>query len=252
MVDPGPATRGTCAGSPRLAEAAGGGSADPAHPWPPGSRRRGGPARRADRGAGAGRRPGAPAGRRQRPGPGRRAHRGGGCEIRVVATPGHTADSVCLLLRRRRRAAHRGHRAGPRHHGDRPATGTWADYLASLDRLRALADAEQLQHAAARARPAAGRPGGGARLLHRAPAGAAGRGRAALAPGTGRRSRSSERVYADVDRALWPFARVVGPGAARPTWQRARERCRPARLQLCPALSSPAPALARLPAARRR
>ncbi len=66
-----------------------------------------------------------------------------GCEVRVVATPGHSADSVCLHI--------------PADHalltGDtvlgRGTTviarnGNLADYLASLDRLRSLADETQL------------------------------------------------------------------------------------------------------------
>jgi glyoxylase-like metal-dependent hydrolase (beta-lactamase superfamily II) len=66
-----------------------------------------------------------------------------GCDIAVVATPGHSADSVCLHL--------------PADHalltGDTvlgrgttviAAGGSLADYLASLNRLRALTDAGQL------------------------------------------------------------------------------------------------------------
>ena len=68
--------------------------ADPRAPRPLGGR---GPVRRADRRAGRRARPGAPAGQRGiRP----RATvlDAGGCELRVVATPGHTADSLSLLL----------------------------------------------------------------------------------------------------------------------------------------------------------
>ena len=44
---------------------------------------------------------------------------GAGCEIRVVVTPGHSADSVCFLLPADDVAADRGYRAGPGYHGDR-------------------------------------------------------------------------------------------------------------------------------------
>ena len=128
-----------------------------------------------------------------------------GCEIRVVDTPGHTTDSVCLHL--------------PADHalltGDtilgRGTTviahdGNLADYLASLDRLRALADQAELTmllpgHGPVLASPAATLD---YYIAHR-------RERlaeitAALDAGDRTTAQIVARVYADVDRSLWPFA----------------------------------------------
>jgi len=128
-----------------------------------------------------------------------------GCEVRVVATPGHTADSVCLLLTA----------DGALLTGDtvlgRGTTviaqdGSLADYLGSLDRLRALADEARLQvllpgHGPLLADPAAALD---FYIAHR-------RERlaevtAALEAGDRTVGEIVARVYADVDRGLWPFA----------------------------------------------
>jgi glyoxylase-like metal-dependent hydrolase (beta-lactamase superfamily II) len=128
-----------------------------------------------------------------------------GCEIRVVATPGHTTDSVCLHL--------------PADHalltGDTvlgrgttviASDGNLADYLASLDRLRALTDQAELTallpgHGPVLADPAATLD---YYISHR-------RERlaeitAALDAGDRTTAQIVARVYADVDRSLWPFA----------------------------------------------
>ena len=128
-----------------------------------------------------------------------------GCEIRVVATPGHTTDSVCLHL--------------PADHalltGDtvlgRGTTviandGNLADYLGSLDRLRALTDQAELTallpgHGPVLTRPAATLD---YYISHR-------RERlaeitAALEAGDRTTQEIVARVYRDVDRSLWPFA----------------------------------------------
>lgn len=62
-----------------------------------------------------------------------------GCEIRVVATPGHSSDSVCLHLPADR-ALFTGDTVLGRGTTVIARDGNLADYLGSLDRLRALAD----------------------------------------------------------------------------------------------------------------
>jgi glyoxylase-like metal-dependent hydrolase (beta-lactamase superfamily II) len=62
-----------------------------------------------------------------------------GTEIRVVATPGHSSDSVCLLLPADR-ALFTGDTVLGRGTTVIAGDGNLADYLGSLDRLRALAD----------------------------------------------------------------------------------------------------------------
>ena len=130
---------------------------------------------------------------------------GAGCEIRVVATPGHSADSVCFLfpaddvLLTGDTVLGRGTTVIA---GD----GNLGDYLGSLDRLRALADSAGL---------AALLPGHGPVL--RDPAGTLdyyiGHRRdrlaevsEALAAGDRTPAEIVARVYRDVDRGLWEFA----------------------------------------------
>jgi glyoxylase-like metal-dependent hydrolase (beta-lactamase superfamily II) len=130
-----------------------------------------------------------------------------GCEIRVVATPGHTTDSVCLLL-----PADRALLTGDTVLGRGTTViahdGNLGDYLASLDRLRALADAEQLRmllpgHGPLLADPPAVLD---FYIAHRQERLA--EIRAALAAGDRTTDQVVERVYADVDRSLWPAAQL--------------------------------------------
>jgi len=131
----------------------------------------------------------------------------GGCEIEVIATPGHTADSVSLLLRADG-AVLTGDTVLGRGTTVIADDGSLRDYLASLGRLRALAEAADLRallpgHGPLLADPAAVID---FYLTHRAERLA--EIRAALAAGDRTRSAIVARVYADVDRALWPFAGV--------------------------------------------
>ncbi|HEX6930532.1 MAG TPA: MBL fold metallo-hydrolase [Streptosporangiaceae bacterium] len=131
----------------------------------------------------------------------------GGCEIEVVATPGHTADSVCLHLRADG-AALTGDTVLGRGTTVIADDGNLADYLGSLSRLRALADAGPLRtllpgHGPLLADPAAVLD---FYITHRAERLA--EIRAALAAGDRSRAQIVARVYADVDRALWPFAEI--------------------------------------------
>jgi glyoxylase-like metal-dependent hydrolase (beta-lactamase superfamily II) len=128
-----------------------------------------------------------------------------GCEVRVVATPGHTTDSVCLLLPA----------DGALLTGDtvlgRGTTviaedGSLADYLDSLDRLRALADEARLGALLPGHGPLLADPAGALDfyIAHR-------RERlaevaAALAAGDRTPAEIVARVYVDVDRGLWMFA----------------------------------------------
>src|SRR5215467_14322518 len=112
-----------------------------------------------------------------------------GCEIHVVATPGHTSDTV--LGRGTTVIA---------------SDGNLADYLSSLDRLRALTDQAELTtllpgHGPVLADPAATLD---YYISHR-------RERlaeitASLDAGDRTTAEIVARAYADVDRSLWPFA----------------------------------------------
>jgi glyoxylase-like metal-dependent hydrolase (beta-lactamase superfamily II) len=128
-----------------------------------------------------------------------------GCEIRVIPSPGHTTDSVCLHL--------------PADHalltGDtvlgRGTTviaddGNLADYLATLDRLRALTDQAELAtllpgHGPLLTNPAATLD---YYISHRHERLA--EVTAALNAGDRTTQEIVARVYSDVDRNLWPFA----------------------------------------------
>ena len=128
-----------------------------------------------------------------------------GCEIHVVPTPGHTTDSVCLHL--------------PADHalltGDtvlgRGTTviandGNLADYLSSLDRLRALTDQAELTtllpgHGPLLTSPAATLDYYIAHRQERLT-----EIKAALDAGDRTTQEILARVYHDVDRSLWPFA----------------------------------------------
>ena len=131
----------------------------------------------------------------------------GGCEIEVIATPGHTADSVSLFLRADR-AVMTGDTVLGRGTAVIADDGSLADYLVTLDRLRVLADTADLAallpgHGPLLARPLAVLD---YYLTHRAERLA--EIRAALAAGDRTRAQIVARVYADVDRALWPFAAI--------------------------------------------
>jgi len=131
----------------------------------------------------------------------------GGVELRVLATPGHTADSLSFVL------------TGPE--GDaavltgdtilgRGTTvvahpdGVLADYLDSLRRLRELGDLTVLPGHGPELRSA----GRAAEQYLRHRLDRLEQVRAALAEGTVTPEQVVARVYADVDPALWPAARL--------------------------------------------
>jgi glyoxylase-like metal-dependent hydrolase (beta-lactamase superfamily II) len=128
-----------------------------------------------------------------------------GCEIHVVATPGHSADSVCLHL--------------PADHalltGDTvlgrgttviAADDNLTDYLASLDRLRQLTDQAELATLLPGHGPMLTNPGATLDyyISHRHERLA--EVTAALEAGDRTTDQIVARIYHDVDRALWPFA----------------------------------------------
>ncbi len=129
----------------------------------------------------------------------------GGCELRVIATPGHSPDSVCLELPADG-AVLTGDTVLGRGTTVIAGDGSLGDYLASLDRLRALADERDLTallpgHGPLLASPAETLD---FYITHRAERLA--EIQAALAAGDSTPAQIVARVYADVDRALWPFA----------------------------------------------
>jgi glyoxylase-like metal-dependent hydrolase (beta-lactamase superfamily II) len=128
-----------------------------------------------------------------------------GCEIRVIATPGHTADSVSLLLPADR-AVLTGDTVLGRGTTMISRDGNLGDYLGSLDRLRALADSAALTallpgHGPLLADPTAALD---FYIAHRAERLA--EVEAAIAAGDRTAADIVKRVYASVDRGLWPFA----------------------------------------------
>jgi len=131
----------------------------------------------------------------------------GGCELEVIATPGHSADSVSLYLRADR-AVLTGDTVLGRGTAVIAQDGSLGDYLGSLGRLRALADAADLRTLLPGHGPLLASPVTilDFYLTHRAERLA--EIRAALAAGDRTPERIVARVYADVDRALWPYAEL--------------------------------------------
>lgn len=130
---------------------------------------------------------------------------GGGCEVRVVPTPGHSPDSVSLLL-----PADNALLTGDTVLGRGTTVIAWdgslADYLASLDRLRALADSARLAVLLPGHGPLCRDPAGvlDYYLAHRRERLA--EVQAALAAGDRTPGEIVRRVYTDVDSTLWSFA----------------------------------------------
>jgi len=148
-----------------------------------------------------------------------------------VVTPGHTADSVCLLVPADGGPAHRGHGAGP---GDerliaqdgqpgRLPGAPWTGYGHSPTRarLRVL-----LPGPRARCSPTPAGRGLDFYIAHRRER-LAEVSAAARPPGTATPAEIVARVYVDVDRGALAVRRVVGPGATGPTLADEGRPCRP-------------------------
>jgi glyoxylase-like metal-dependent hydrolase (beta-lactamase superfamily II) len=131
--------------------------------------------------------------------------RAGGCELRVIKTPGHSPDSVCLLLEADG-AVLTGDTVLGRGTTVIAGDGSLSDYLASLDRLRALAEEASLRALLPGHGPLLSDPAGALDyyIAHRAERLA--EVTAALEAGETTLAGIVARVYVDVDRALWPFA----------------------------------------------
>jgi glyoxylase-like metal-dependent hydrolase (beta-lactamase superfamily II) len=129
----------------------------------------------------------------------------GGCELLVIATPGHSSDSVCLQLPADG-AVLTGDTVLGRGTTIIASDGNLGDYLGSLDRLRALADQANLTVLLPGHGPLLADPAGTLDfyITHRAERLA--EVQAAVAAGDTTPAEIVARVYADVDRALWPFA----------------------------------------------
>ena len=130
-----------------------------------------------------------------------------GCELRVVATPGHTADSLSLLL-----AVDGGLLTGDTILGRGTTViandGSLGDYLRTLDELRALADNAGLRVLLPGHGPLLSDP---AKVLdyyiaHRKER--LDQVRTAVAAGAQTPAEVVAVVYADVDRSLWPAAEL--------------------------------------------
>jgi glyoxylase-like metal-dependent hydrolase (beta-lactamase superfamily II) len=131
--------------------------------------------------------------------------RAGGCELRVIETPGHSADSVSLLLEADG-AVLTGDTVLGRGTTVIGSDGSLSAYLGSLDRLRELTDEQNLAALLPGHGPMLGDPAGTLDyyIAHRAERLA--EVTAAVEAGETTLAGIVGRVYVDVDRALWPFA----------------------------------------------
>jgi glyoxylase-like metal-dependent hydrolase (beta-lactamase superfamily II) len=131
----------------------------------------------------------------------------GGCELRVIATPGHTGDSLSLLL-----PADGGLLTGDTVLGRGTTViasdGSLGDYLRTLDVLRSLADAAALRVLLPGHGPLLNDPAGvlDYYIAHRRER--LDQVRGALAAGARTPAEVVALVYADVDRSLWPAAEL--------------------------------------------
>lgn len=131
----------------------------------------------------------------------------GGCQVRVIATPGHTADSVSLLIEADR-AVLTGDTVLGRGTTVIAQDGSLGAYLESLRRLRSLAESVDLATLLPGHGPLLADPAGTLDyyLAHRAER--LDEVRAAVAAGDAAVRQIVARVYAEVDQRLWPVAEL--------------------------------------------
>jgi glyoxylase-like metal-dependent hydrolase (beta-lactamase superfamily II) len=132
----------------------------------------------------------------------------GGLELRVVATPGHTSDSLSFLL-----PADQAVLTGDTVLGRGTTVvahpdGRLADYLESLDRLAALARSGAVRTVLPGHGPVLGDAYGAISYYQRHRAERLAQVELALAAGARTLYEIVQVVYADVDRALWPAAEL--------------------------------------------
>jgi glyoxylase-like metal-dependent hydrolase (beta-lactamase superfamily II) len=129
----------------------------------------------------------------------------GGCEVRIIGTPGHTADSVSLLVEADR-AVLTGDTVLGRGTTVIAQDGSLGPYLESLRRLRSLADSVDLATLLPGHGPVLTDPAGTLDyyLAHRAER--LDEVRSAVAAGDTTVEQVVARVYAAVDQRLWPVA----------------------------------------------
>lgn len=129
----------------------------------------------------------------------------GGCELRVIATPGHTTDSVCLFLPADG-AVLTGDTVLGRGTTVIGTDGSLTEYLGSLHRLRALVEEAGVRALLPGHGPLLPDAAGTLEyyLTHRAERLA--EVQTALAAGDRTLAEIVARVYAAVDKKLWPFA----------------------------------------------
>ncbi len=128
-----------------------------------------------------------------------------GCELRVVATPGHSADSVCLLLPADG-ALFTGDTVLGRGTTVIATDGNLGDYLRTLGQLRDLAEAREVSLLLPGHGPMLADPLGTLDyyLSHRAER--LDQVRSALAAGATTPAEIVAMIYTDVDRSVWPAA----------------------------------------------
>jgi len=129
----------------------------------------------------------------------------GGCELRVIATPGHTTDSVCLFLPADG-AVLTGDTVLGRGTTVIGTDGSLGDYLASLRSLRELSEHVTLQALLPGHGPLLPDPAGTLEYYQTHRAQRLAEVQDALTAGDRSLAEIVARVYAAVDKALWPFA----------------------------------------------